>query len=138
MNAQMLPFHCQAYPLPQLQLICRCQYSISSKRSFRRNLAESRESLHRLSNSDTNCYVVTSKSSDCPHIIKRSKSGQFSSESSCLMWQNMCTLHCCCRIFTSTGRILKWFKSSKTKPNLSKLSNTDVPKGRGKTPKKEN
>jgi len=87
------------------------------------------------SSSDTKCFVVASNSSDRPHIIKQSKSGQFSCEPSCLMWHSskICA-HCIAAAEYShqLKEFLTWYKSSKAKPNLSKLSNTDMPKGRGK------
>ena len=35
--------------------------------------------------SNTKCYVVASKSSDCPHIVQHNKSGQATCDSSCPM-----------------------------------------------------
>ena len=48
------------------------------------------------SSSSTNkCYIIASKSSDCPHIVQHNKSGQFTCDSSCPMWQSskIC-VHC--------------------------------------------
>ena len=87
------------------------------------------------SSSNTRCYVVVSNSSDCPHIIKQGKSGQFSCESSCLMWQSskICA-HCIAAAEYShqLEEFLAWYKSSKSKPNLCRLSKVDMPKGRGR------
>ena len=87
------------------------------------------------SSSNTRCYVVASNSSDRPHIIKQGKPGQFSCESSCLMWQSskICA-HCIAAAEYShqLEEFLAWYKSSKSKPNLCRLSKVDMPKGRGR------
>ena len=87
------------------------------------------------SSSSTKCYVVASKSSDRPHIIQQNNSGQFSCELSCLMWQSskICS-HCIAAADYSQQLevFLTWYRSSKSKPNLGKLSKVDMPKGSGR------
>lgn len=87
------------------------------------------------SSSSTKCYVVASKSSDRPHIIQQNKSGQFSCELSCLMWQSskICA-HCIAAADYSHQLevFLRWYRNSKSKPNLGKLSKVDMPKGSGR------
>lgn len=46
--------------------------------------------------------------------------------------QNMCTLHRCCNYSHQLEVFLTWYRSSKSKPNLGKLSKVDMPKGSGK------
>lgn len=155
MNALMWPFHCQAYPLSQIMCHWQCHWMIWISRLFQKKFwkecgikqrifapkARLWKVLHR---TQTQNAVVASKSSHRPHIIKQSKSGQFSCESSCLMWHSskIC-VHCIAAAEYShqLEEYLKWYKSSKTKPNLSKLSNADMPKRkkqeRWKAPKKE-
>ena len=84
------------------------------------------------SSSVTTCYVVGSTSSDRPHIVKHSsKSGQFLCEP---MWQSskICS-HCVAATQFSRNleKFIEWYKVSKSKPNLSKLAQVDMPKGRG-------
>ena len=84
------------------------------------------------SSSTTKCYIIASKSSDRPHIVQHNKSGQFTCDSSCPMWQSskICA-HCiaaaefahCLREF------ILWYKKSKSKPNFHQLSKIDMPKG---------
>ena len=87
------------------------------------------------SSSNIKCYVVASKSSDRPHIVKQSKSGQFSCEPSCLMWQSskVCA-HCVAAADYSNHleEFLTWYKGSKSKPNLGKLSKANMPNGSGR------
>ena len=83
----------------------------------------------------TTCYVVSSKRSDRPHVVQHSKSGQFSCESSCAMWlsSKICS-HCiaAAEFSGNLGKFVAWYKLSKSKPNLSKLSKVDMPKGTGR------
>ena len=88
------------------------------------------------SSSVTTCYVVGSTSSDRPHIVKHSsKSGQFSCEPSCAMWQSSKIYSHCVAAAQFSGNLEKfveWYKASKSKPNLSKLAKVDMPKGTGR------
>ena len=88
------------------------------------------------SSSVTTCYVVRSASSDRPHIVKHSsKSGQFLCESSCPMWQSSKICSHCVAAAQFSGNLKKfveWYKVSKSKPNLSKLAQIDMPKGTGR------
>ena len=88
------------------------------------------------SSSVTTCYVVGSTSSDRPHIVKRSsKSGQFLCEPSCAMWESskICS-HCvaAAQFSGNLEKFIEWYKASKSKPNLSKLAQVDMPKGTGR------
>ena len=81
------------------------------------------------------CYVVASKSTDRPHIIQSNKSGQFSCESTCPMWQS--SKICAHRITAAEfahclGEFVLWYNKTKSKPNLNKLSKVDIPKGTGR------
>ena len=88
------------------------------------------------SSSSMKCYVVASKTSDHPHIVKHnSKSGQFCCDSSCPMWQSsrICA-HCIAAAEFShcLEEFVLWYNKSKSKPNLDKLSKVDMPKGSGR------
>lgn len=96
------------------------------------------------SSSNTKCYVVASKSSDHPHIVQHNKSGQFTCDSSCPMWQSskICA-HCiaAAEFAHCLGEFILWYNKSKSKPNFHQLSKVDMPKGTGrkgeKSPRKK-
>ena len=80
--------------------------------------------------------VVRSASCDRPHIVKHSsKSGQFLCEPSCPMRQSskICS-HCvaAAQFSGNLEKFVEWYKVSKSKPNLSKLVQVDIPKGSGR------
>ena len=88
------------------------------------------------SSSSTRCYVVASRTSDRPHVIQHnSKSGQFSCDSSCPMWQSskICA-HCiaAAEFAHCLEDFVLWYNKSKSTPNLTKLSKVDMPKGTGR------
>ena len=88
------------------------------------------------SSSSTKCYIVASKTSDCPHIVQHNnKSGQFCCDSSCPMWQSskICAQCIATAEFSQClEEFVLWYNKSKSKPNLDKLSKVDMPKGSGR------
>ena len=87
------------------------------------------------SSSSHQCFVVASKSSQCPRIVQRGKSAQFSCEHSCPMWQSsrICSHFVAAAQFSGQLRsFVSWYKKSKSLPNLNRLAKVGMPKGSGR------
>ena len=82
--------------------------------------------------SSEHCYIVASKSAQ---FVQRSRTGQFSCEASCPMWQSskICS-HCvaAAQFCNQLKKFLLWYRNSKSHPNLDRLSKVCKPKGSGR------
>ena len=85
--------------------------------------------------SSEHCYIVASKSAQRPHFVQRSRTGQFSCEASCPMWQSskICS-HCvaAAQFCNQLKKLILWYRKSKSHPNLDRLSKVGMPKGSGR------
>lgn len=87
------------------------------------------------SSSNCRCFVVASQSSQRPRIVQQGKSGQFSCEPSCPMWQSskICSHSVAAAQFSrQLNKFISWYKKSRSEPSLERLAKVGMPRGSGR------